>query len=474
MTASERRRILLPLCILAAVLLLLPVLVLSGMTRAAKVEIGTEVLTREATAVATDLASELARAAVAGVPLDRIPGVDGYLDQLLRQYSSIRFLALLAPDGRIIDVSGANPEQMELLRKLPKRRPSDTIASDSNEPLSVTIRKGRNPVMRIDIATPAGWASLVYGSGPAHRPPVLSPEARMLARMLAIMFLLGLPILYDTVHRSLFRPMRQLHREFAEAAEGRIRFIPAGLGRGGVKTIVRLWNNEVLGLQERHSQFADYAREAVGAADDPAVAGEIERLVRTDSGEAELAPATDPGPPGFGSELRVPALLLCFIAVTAFGNWPGAASDIAAAGAVACGLAAGWLLARRHVAAARASLFAGCLAFAAVMLVSATAPYLLPEDAELGPLWVIPNALLLGLLVGAALCRPAGAGPDTAAPGSPPGRREPALLILHLLAGLLAALIWNHGGLSATDDTLEVWIAALFLPVIAALLRGRP
>lgn len=478
MTAAEIRRILRPLAIFTALLILMPPLLLGGLTRVTKIEIGNDAVLRQASAVAGDLATELGRAAEAGIPLDRIPGLDRHLEELRAQYPSIRFFALLSPDGRVIHFSGPRGSETSVIHRLTKLAP--VLAADGGvTDLPIERRTGGVALNRITVETPQGNAGLLFGVEPAIRSPAVTPEYLMLGSMMAVLLLLGLPVLYDMCRRFLFQPIRQLDYLFAEAAEGRFRTFAAREMHPDLHPLVRLWNNEVLSLEERSNQFDAFAQEAIAAADDPMVAKRIAELQLHDRQPFRVASDAEDGAAGFGAELRVPALLLAFLTAVTFGNWPdGPAAGIMIA-ALLAGVLAGHLLMRHRPGLVRGLLSGGCIAMALAMLVGAMMPFLMRSDDIPGAIWVLPNAVLLGFLAGAVLRQAAAVRdhrPLTGIADDAAGiaRHELPRLALHAALGICAAAIWSLSGPSAASDTLEAWIAAALLPIVALRLQSRP
>ncbi|MFC3230417.1 hypothetical protein ACFOGJ_24425 [Marinibaculum pumilum] len=477
MTAAERRRILWPLVGFAVVLMMLPPLLLGGLTRVTRIEIGNDSQIRQASAVAGDLATELGRAAQAGIPLDRIPGLEKHLAELRAQYPSIRFFALISPKGEVMHFSGPQDSRKSLVGRLARLAlgPGDDTADRPIE-----RRTGGVAINRIAVETQDGDATLLFGVEPAIQAPTVTPEYFMLASMMAVLFLLGLPILYDLCRRFLFRPIRQLDFLFAEAAAGRFHTMPLREVHPELHGLLRLWNNEVLSLEERNAQFEAFAGEARAAADDPAVARAIERLQRPALRPFRVESGLDLADIRFGAEMRVPAMMLAFLAAVTFGNWPGAISGIVMVASLLAGGLGGYVLAQRHRMLVRGLLSGGCVAMAIVMLVSAVMPFLLQADDVPGAVWILPNALLLGFLLGATVRQPpSGEGGD----GGPVGItgntvsatwHEMPRLLVHVAAGICAAAIWSVSGPSMVADTLEAWIAAAALPMIAARLQSKP
>lgn len=477
MNGREFRRLLLPLLAFGTILMLLPPLLLSGLTRATGMDSAVQAHDRQAAILATGLAEELQLALDAGVPPEALPDVAGRFARMMQRFPDFLFLALLDRQGGLLQSAGMPPEKLQPLLQAGRQTLPDGLHAARGRPVPVATTTGEIVVTRYFLGRSSGpGAELVYAVRPYAPPEFFAREFAMLGAMSAVLLLLGLPALHAAARHNIRLPMAALRQAFEGASAGRFEF--AGGGGGGLETdsVARLWNNEVLSLQERRSQVAAFAAEALAAADDPAVARELERIAahpdlassaaqaeEQTAARARLQAARDRG------RLRLPLLFLAFLAGICLGNVPSQLPALCAAAGLLAGLALGLLGAGRGDAAAmpvallRPAALA-CMAAFPVLLAAA----LRPEPLSAGLLEMAQaaaSALPLGVVLAAPLAwRTAGAALT---------RRERVLLLLHLAAGLLAAAIWSLAGPASAGDTLEPWLGLAILPLAAALLWRR-
>ena len=467
MSGTEFRRLLLPLLSLAALLVVLPPLLLAGLSRATGVEIATQAQVKQATVLATDLADDLQRALATGLPPDGIPGVAERFGGLLQRYPRILFLALLDRDGTLLSTAGLPPERLLPIVQASRARIAPGLRAARGVPMPVTMTVGDLSVTRFFLGShdrPAG--ELVYALRYSTPAGLLSGQTATLAAMMAVLLLLGLPALHAVLRHEVRLPADRLRRAFDGAAGGSFGFVAGMQDLSELGRLARLWNNEVLSLEERRNQLAAFAAEARQAADDPAVAREIERLARAaetaGGGVAAFATAPAAACDEETARLRLPLTILAFVAAACLGNTPQQPLFLLAAAALLAGGAAGAAAVHRSGILPRAAAAIGIGATAAALLAGALRPAILPPGLLDAGLVAVP-ALFAGLLGAAALSASRLHAP----------RRERAVLLLHLAAGLAAAAIWSIPGLAIPDDTLEAWAGLAMLAVAAAILWRR-
>lgn len=464
MNRAEFHRLLLPLLAFAVALTLAPAILLNALSGATGTEIKNQAVARQAAAVGGDLAANLQRAKSIGFPLAHIPGLSEHFQQLLERFPDFRFFALLDREGKLLHLRGITPERFETILELTDAAMQAGPRAARGEAAPVVSRIGDLSVTRMYLAGPtqaADGGQLLFG---VHAEPVstyITQALGTLAASMSMLLLLVLPFLHAVARQSLLLPVERLATLFRQAAKGRFQAAASPSATSQLGRIERLWNNEVFSLQERQLQLHSFAREAIAAADETEVAAEIERLARKPD-DFSIA-ASDDAQAAAGPDLqtlRLPILALAIVAGSILGNMPDTQNQVAALAGCLAGIVLGGTLAGRSTVFRRTIVLALALA-ALFMLANAISPLVTDLPSLDTGLTGIAFMLLMFPLAAALAAR--GDGPARSNGLRSDRRLDKAALLLHLVAGLLAAGAWTFYGPSPQGDTVEVWIGAVML-----------
>ncbi len=479
-----------------AVILLAALLAMAGVgllgTWLAQDQLG-DARAAKAAAVAEAVQHDLERAIAYGIPLQRIEGVDSYLQGIAGRNPDLGFLALTGGDGALLQGTAAagagdghlDARGLEALAATLRGLPTPETRAASLQPIE------RDDLLILRLPVRVGRLSAEGGGGAASPPAghvlvgVQPGQVRgQIAGELVTVTLGGLAVLLllaelaGILARASFRaPLGRLSRAMQEAADGRFATLLGRRPRDQVGRLLFAFNALVFGLHDRRQRFAAHADEVRAAVFDAEVAAAVEhtRLTALDA----LGPGLEAAP---RREVDVRAddvhgFALLAAAASAMlvldGGVPSAAGLLPAAAAALAGAAAGYAVPARW---RRLAALLVALAVAATALLAAG----LAAELSAGPatdVWTLPGSLCGGLAAGLAAglalsyvrrqTLDAGIGTSAGA-GTVP-------VVRALISGILAALLWAvavgwDGGVLAASSLL---LAGLALPMARPIVVPR-
>ncbi|WP_372398820.1 hypothetical protein ABMY26_19460 [Azospirillum sp. HJ39] len=482
-----------------AVILLAALLAMAGVgllgTWLAQDQLG-EARAAKAAAVAEAVQHDLERAIAYGIPLQRIEGVDSYLQGIAGRNPDLGFLALTGGDGALLQgtataataAAGAghlDARGLEALAATLRGLPTPETRAASLEPIE------RDGLLILRLPVRVGRLSAEGGGGAASPPAghvlvgVQPGQVRgQIAGELVTVALGGLAVLLllaelaGILARASFRaPLRHLSRAMQEAADGRFATLLGRRPRDQVGRLLFAFNAVVFGLHDRRQRFAAHADEVRAAVFDPEVAAAVERTRQ--SALDALGPGLEAAP---RREVDVRAddvhgfavLAAAASAMLVLGGGTSSATGLLPAAAAAlAGAAAGYAVPARW---RRLAALLVVLAVAAAALLAAGLSAGAATDG-----WTLPGILCGGLTAGLAaglalsyVRRQTVDGGSGA--GSGAGMGAGTLPVVRaLVSGILAALLWAvaigwDGGTLAASSLL---LAGLALPMARPIVVPR-
>ncbi|MBP2298709.1 hypothetical protein [Azospirillum picis] len=456
-----------PAAVLLAAMLAMAAVGVMG-TWLAQEQLG-EARAAKAAAVAEAVQHDLERAIGYGIPLERIEGVDAYMQGIAGRNPDLGFLALAGRDGTLLQgavTAGAGgptrvrlTELSDALRGLPtpetRAATLQPVERDGFLILRLPVRIGRfSSEGGGGGASPPPAGHVLVGVQPGQVRGQIAGELSTVALGGAGVLLLLAELAGVLARASLAAPLRRLGGVMDEAAGGRFGTLLGRRPRDQVGRLLFAFNAVVFGLYDRRQRFAAHADEVRAAVFDPEVAAAV------DHARLEALQALGPGlatAPRRVVDSRADDVLAFVVPAAAAGTLL-VAVGLAAAGWADLGAAAVILVlsvmaghavpaGRRRLAALAAALLA--LAAGAGWFGGAAAPSLLQLPA---------GALCGGLSAGLALSyvrRQVREEAGTAA------------ILRALGSGILAALLW---GAAVGWDAAMLAGSALLPAALAALL----
>ncbi|SMH52452.1 HAMP domain-containing protein [Azospirillum agricola] len=441
MTASPPRRDRLFSLGLPAVLLLAALLTMAGVgllgTLLAQEQLG-EARAAKAAAVAEAVQHDLQRAIGHGIPLDRMEGVDAYLQGIAGRNPDLGFLAVTGADGGRLHAALPDASRLDAAR-------FDALAASlrglappaSREAAIQPIARDDRLVVRLPLraaAPAAGMAAPVVG----HVLVGVEPEQvrGQIAGELAVVGMGGAAILLllaeiagAMAQASVRAPLDRLARVMRAAAAGDFGTLIGRRPRDQLGRALFAFNAAVFRLHDRRQRFAAHAEEVRAAVFDPEVARAVETTRR--DALAALGPGLETAPRRVADARAVDARAFAALAAAAAtlltlagGVGPLAALPVLLGSALAFRVDAGW---RRLAALA----VAAATVLAALPLLGGGSP------AGLEPL----SGGLSGGLVG-GFCGGLAAGLALAYARRQAGEGTP-LVLRSIATGVAAALLWS-------------------------------
>ncbi|ALG72172.1 hypothetical protein VY88_01805 [Azospirillum thiophilum] len=435
---------------------------------------------------------DLERAIAYGIPLQRIEGVDSYLQGIAGRNPDLGFLALTGGDGALLQgtataataAAGAghlDARGLEALAATLRGLPTPETRAASLQPIE------RDGLLILRLPVRVGRLSAEGGGGAASPPAghvlvgVQPGQVRgQIAGELVTVALGGLAVLLllaelaGVLARASFRaPLCRLSRAMQEAADGRFATLLGRRPRDQVGRLLFAFNAVVFGLHDRRQRFAAHADEVRAAVFDPEVAAAVERT-RLSALDA-LGPGLEAAP---RREVDVRAddvhgFAVLAVAASAMlvldGGTPSATGLLPAAAAALAGAAAGYAVPARW--RRLAALLVALAIAAAALLVAGLSAGLSAGPATDG--WTLPGSLCGGLAAGlAAGLALSYVRRQTVDGGSGAGTLP---VVRALVSGILAALLWAvaigwDGGTLAASSLL---LAGLALPMARPIVVPR-
>ncbi|CAO3423863.1 HAMP domain-containing protein [Azospirillum doebereinerae] len=275
---------------LPAVILLAALLAMAGVgllgTLLAQEQLG-EARAAKAAAVAEAVQHDLERAIGYGIPLERIQGVEAYLQGIAGRNPDLGFLAVTGTGGgRLYGAPVADAARLDTLAESLRGEATPATRAATLQPIArdgflivrVPIRIGRGAAEGggAETVRPNAGHVLVGVQPKQVRGQILGELVAVACGALAVLVLLA--EVAGALSRASFRaPLVRLARVMEEAAGGRFTTLIGRRPRDQVGRVLFAFNAAVYGLHDRRQRFAAHAEEVRSAVFDPEVAGAVER-----------------------------------------------------------------------------------------------------------------------------------------------------------------------------------------------------
>lgn len=262
------------LLVLAALVLLPPVVVLSysaldGLRAGMEPE-----LEQKARALADDLTDQFGKALNAGIPLDKLLGVEEFLDPVLKNNDEVRYISIADVTGHRLYTSGEREPELDA------KMASGDSAADQRK----LVRVGSNldyfvPLMVKGVSV----GTLHVGLGVDYISGKVKSILVDVAVLSFVSFLFISEILLYVVAVNVSGPLGQIRRVLLRIAKGDFTTLVGTSSRDEIGFFSQRLNRAIRAMDERYRRLLDYVDEVRTAHFDPRAiegVGEIESRVK--------------------------------------------------------------------------------------------------------------------------------------------------------------------------------------------------
>lgn len=223
---------------------------------------------RDAEIIAERLAAELERAARLGIPLDQLPGVEGYLEGYLEEHPALVYLGISDEDGRLVAQVGPAAAALEALPRAALQMPS------GQRRLTTTDSAARRTSVRVGGLT-APYADLHVGMDRQYAERQVADIRWDIVVVLVVTLLITFELLVFVIDRTMTTPLRLIDRAIMRAMQGewisidsrrRERDEVGGLW-GAMDETGRRIHDRLTGLEARLAQLPSLPADLAGRVD---------------------------------------------------------------------------------------------------------------------------------------------------------------------------------------------------------------
>ncbi|MCK0209439.1 MFS transporter [Starkeya koreensis] len=209
-----------------------------------------------------DIVDELAtqdieRALGFGIPLDRLVGVEDYLEQLLGAHAEIAYAAVVDPDGKVKFSAGDDPE--EIAEELQGPVAGFALGSIDRE---IVWEGGRQMVLGRAEGPDGNTAAVIVVRLDSR---FVDRQFEDLAQDVFIVLLVALFLAFEMAVVLLtgrtLRPLNQLIEAVEAGGQGNLHRRIAYRANDGIGRVVRHFNSLIQGLNERYRRLVEHAGE---------------------------------------------------------------------------------------------------------------------------------------------------------------------------------------------------------------------
>jgi predicted MFS family arabinose efflux permease len=193
---------------------------------------------RDAEIIAERLTSELARAAGLGIPLERLAGVEGFLDAYLNEHPALVYLGVGDAEGRLVASVGPAAGELDQLA------PGTLTLAGEQRSITVTDSSARRTTMRVEAAERASRAGEAYalvhvGMDRLYAEQQIADIRWDIVVVLVVSLLVTFELLVFVIDRTMTTPLRLIDRAITSAIQGD--WTSSGADRGARDEVGGLW-----------------------------------------------------------------------------------------------------------------------------------------------------------------------------------------------------------------------------------------
>lgn len=253
-------------------------------------------MSRKALAVGRSVQSQIDRALGYGIPLRELRGLDTYLGGILGNNRDLGYIAVVAPDGKVLDMSGTTPD------KLPGGR---LEALDASHPVQGYY------VTRVAIV---GGASVLVGIDERYVQGRLREVLFDVLIVLLVSLLVSFELLMFLVIITVSSPLKLLERMMGRVATGDFSRVAATRSSDEIGRFVGLFNVAIDGVNQRYQQLMARVEQVRMGGNGALLANAEGILNRVTGGLAFTAPSSKPKQESENSfsDVRTPLFLFVF------------------------------------------------------------------------------------------------------------------------------------------------------------------